>query len=95
MDIRHFLAPACSNRHKRVFEFEILRAEVFYLFLKKYIPDRCFEMLEKDKDSMYFSLSGESMEDCVPEKLKPSYFWDKLIWMPAKVCPKHEEQYIE
>ena len=67
----------------------------FYLFLKKYIPDRCFEMLESDTDSMYFSLSRESLDDCVPEELKTSYFRDKLIWMPAEACPNHEEQYIE
>ena len=68
-----------------------------YLFLKNrcLIPDRCFEMLESDTDSMYFSLSRESLDDCVPEELKTSYFWDKLIWMPAETCPKHEEQYIE
>ena len=63
--------------------------------MKKYIPDRCFEILESDTDSMYFSLSRESLDDCVPEELKTSYFRDKLIWMPAEACPKHEEQYIE
>ena len=67
----------------------------FYLFLKKNIPHRCFEMLESDTDSMYFSLSRESLDDCVPEELKTSYFRDKLIWMPAEAFPKHEEQYIE
>ena len=35
----------------------------FYLFLKKYIPNRCFEMLESDTNSMYFSLSRESIND--------------------------------
>ena len=40
----------------------------FYLFLKKYIPDRCFEMLERVTDSMYFSLSCESLDDCVSEE---------------------------
>ena len=39
----------------------------FYLFLKKYIPDRCFEMLESDTDLIYFNLSRESMDYCVPE----------------------------
>ena len=67
----------------------------FYLFLKKCISDRCFEMLESDTDSMYFSLSREIMDDCGPEELKTSYFQDKLIWMPAKASPKHKEQYIE
>ena len=66
----------------------------FYLFLKKYIPDRCFEILESNTDSMYFSLSHKSMDDCVPGELKISYFQDKLIWMPVEACSKHEEQYI-
>ena len=52
-------------------------------------------MLESDTDSMYFSLSHGNMDDCVPEELKTLYFWDKLIWMSAEACPKHEEQYIK
>ena len=52
-------------------------------------------MLESDTDSMYFRLSRESFDNCVPEELKTSYFREKLIWMPAEACPKHEEQYIE
>ena len=52
-------------------------------------------MLESDTDLMYFSLSRESMDDFVPEKLKTSYFQNKLIWMPAEACSKHDEQYIE
>ena len=66
-----------------------------YLFLKKYILDHCFEMLESDTDAMYFSLSRESIDDFVPEELKTSYFQDKLIWMPAEACSKYDEQYIE
>ena len=52
-------------------------------------------MLESDTDSMHFSLRRESTDNCVPEELKTSYFLDKLMWMPAKASPKHEEQYIE
>ena len=50
----------------------------FYLFLKKYIPDRHFELLETDTDSIYFSISKENLNDCVPPHLKPNYFHDKL-----------------
>ena len=34
-----------------------------YQFVKKYIPDRCFEMLESDTESIYFSLDRESLGD--------------------------------
>ena len=67
----------------------------FYLFLKKYIPDRCFELLESDTDLLYFSISRQSLDDCVPEQLKEAYFKDKLTWMPADACPSHTNNYIQ
>ena len=48
----------------------------FYLFLKKYISDRHFELLETDTDSIYFSINKENLDDCVPPHLKASYFRD-------------------
>ena len=48
----------------------------FYLFLKKYIPDCHFELLEIDTDSIYFSISKKNMDDCVTPHLKPNYFRD-------------------
>ena len=67
----------------------------FYLFLKKYIPDRHFELLETDTDSIYFSISRENLDDCVPSHLKPNYFRDKLKWLTSEVCPNHEEAFIQ
>ena len=67
----------------------------FNLFLKKYIPDRCFELLESDTDSLYFSISRQSLDDCVPELLKEAYFKDKLTWMPAEACPSHTNDYTQ
>ena len=67
----------------------------FYLFLKKYIPDRHFELLETDTDFIYFSISKENLDDCVPPHLKASYFRDKLKWLTSKVCPNHEETFIQ
>ena len=66
----------------------------FYCFLKKYIPERCFELLESDTDSMYFAISRRSVDDCVPEHLKAEYFRARLRWLPAEACPEHVESYI-
>ena len=66
----------------------------FYYFLKKYIPERCFELLESDTDSMYFAISRRSLDDCVPENLKEEYFRDRHRWLPAEACPQHVENYI-
>ena len=67
----------------------------FYLFLKKYIPDRHFELLETDTDSIYFSISKENLDDCVSPHLKPNYFREKLKWLTSEVCPEHEEVLIQ
>ena len=66
-----------------------------YLFLKKYIPDCHFELLETDIDSIYFSISKENLDDYVPPHLKPHYFCDKLKWMTSEVCPEHKGAFIQ
>ena len=60
--------------------------KLFYCFLKKYIHEGCFELLESDTDSMYFAISRRSLDDCVPEDLKEEYFRAKLCWLPAEAC---------
>ena len=67
----------------------------FYCFLKKYVPERCFELLESDTDSMYFAISRRSLDDCVLEDVKEEYFRAKLCWLPAEACPQHTESYIK
>ena len=67
----------------------------FHLFLKKYIPDRHFELLETDTDSIYFSICKENLDDCVPPHLKASYFRNKLKWLTSEVCPNHKETFIQ
>ena len=67
----------------------------FYCFLKKYISEHCFELLESDTDSMYFTISHRSLDDCVPEDLKEGYFRARLCWLPAEACPQHTETYVK
>ena len=67
----------------------------FYLFHKKYIPDRHFELLETDTDSIYFSISKKNLDDCVSPDLKSNYFRDKLKWLTSEVCPEYEKAFIQ
>ena len=46
----------------------------FYCFWKKYIPERCFDLLESDTDSMYFAIICRSLDDCVLEDVKEEHF---------------------
>ena len=67
----------------------------FYWFLKKYVSECYFELLESDTDSMYFAINRRSLDDCVPENLKEEYFRAKLCWLPAEACLQHTESYIK
>ena len=66
----------------------------FYCFLKKYVPERCFELLESDTDSMYFAISRRSLDDCVPEDVKKEYFRATLSWLPAETYSQHADIYL-
>ena len=63
--------------------------------MKKYGPERCFELLESDTDSRYFAINRHFLDDCVPEDLKEEYFRARLCWLPAEACPQHTESYFK
>ena len=70
----------------------MLLSNVFYF--KKYIPDRHFELLEIDTDSIYFIISEENLDNSVPPYLKPNYFINKLKWLTSEAFLEHEEAFI-
>ena len=74
---------------------KLYMSKFFYLFLKKYIPNRHFELLETDTDSIYFSISKKNLDDCAPTHLKASYFRDKLKWLTSELCPNHKKTFIQ
>ena len=67
----------------------------FYFFLKKYILDRHFELLETDTDFIYFSTCKECLDDCVLPHLKKNYFKEKVKWLTSEACPEHEKAYLQ
>ena len=48
-----------------------------------------------DTDSIYFSITKENLDDCVPPHVKPNYFRYKLKWLTSEVCPNHDEAFIQ
>jgi len=67
----------------------------FYLFLKKFIPDRKFQLLESETDSLYFAISLLELEDCVPQHLRRQFFLEKKNWMSTEACYQHLNDYVE
>ena len=66
----------------------------FYDFIKKYIPDDSFELMETDTDSLYMCLSEENLAKTVPIEKKKSFYNDLRNWMPVKACNIHYESYV-
>ena len=67
----------------------------YYLFIKKYIPDRHIEIVESDTNSVYCTISRDSFDECVPEELKRAYFIEKRNWVPTEVCDRHLNEYAQ
>ena len=67
----------------------------FYHFLDKYIPKKCYSLIESDTDSLYFSISRDSLDDCVPQHLKEEYFREKRKYMPAECCDECLSKFID
>ena len=67
----------------------------FYHFLNKYIPKKCYSLLESDTDFLYFSISRDSLDNCVPQHLKEEYFREKRKYMPADCCDECLNKFID
>ena len=67
----------------------------YYLFLKKYLEDKCFTPLFSDTDSIYVAISRPTLNDCVKPFQRKEYFTAKREWMPANSCNNHFEECLE
>ena len=76
-------------------ESKVHMLKFYYLFLKKYLEDKCFTPLFSDTDSIYVAISRPTLDDCVKPSLRKEYFTVKRKWMPADSCNDHFDKYLE
>ena len=69
--------------------------EFVYDCIKKYIPDDCFEFIEMDTDSLYFSLCSDSLDELVKPELREDFFQNYHYFFPSLACEKHKEQFVK
>ena len=67
----------------------------FHHFLDKYILKKCYSLIESDTDSLYFFISRDSLDDCVPQHLKEEYFREERKCTPAKCCDECLSKFID
>ena len=69
--------------------------EFVYDCIKKYIPDDCFEFIEMDTDSLYFSLCSNSLEKLVKPELREQFFENYDYFFPSLACEHHKKQFVK
>ena len=61
--------------------------EFFYNFIKKYLDDQLYELLQMDTDSLYICLGYETIEECVIPELRNEFDSVKFDWLVDPNCP--------
>ena len=69
--------------------------EFVYDCIKKYISDDCFEFIEMDTDSLYFSLCSNSLDDLATPELREEFFENYDYFFPSLACEHHKKQFVK
>ena len=67
----------------------------YFEFLDHFFSRRDFALIQCDKDSLYFSISGESLHDMVKPELRDEYKQRVYDWLAASTCPSHHHLFDE
>ena len=67
---------------------KIKMLEFFYDFIKKYLLDSHYSLLQTDTDSFYFSLGKETLEECVKPQLLDEFNVEKNKWIVGEFNPR-------
>ena len=69
--------------------------EFVYDYIKKYIPDDCYEFIEMDTDLLYLSLCSNSLDDVVKPELREKFFENYDYFFPSLACEHHKKEFIK
>ena len=69
--------------------------EFVYDCIKKYITDDCFEFIEMDTDSLYFSLCSDSLDELVKPELREEFLENYNYFFPSLACKHHTKQFVK
>ena len=69
--------------------------QMYYDFMLNYIDPRDFQMVEMDTDSLYFAVSGSTLEAVIRPELRETFYREKHLWFPSESCDLHREAYVQ
>lgn len=74
---------------------KLLLLQFYYDFLLAFIPFHKFALIESDTDSMYFSLSEESLFLAVPIEKRADFVQQYDKWFAKDYCDAHKDKFFE
>ena len=78
-----------------VYQYAKLRMLQFYYdCLLNYIKKEDFQLCEMDTDSLYFAISGSSLESVLKNEKKEEFYTFFHTWFPSPACDIHREDFI-
>ena len=78
-----------------VYQYAKLRMlEFYYDCLLHFFNKEDFELAEMDTDSLYFAISGSSIDNIVKEDKKEEFYSNFHKWFPSPTCDQHREEFI-
>jgi len=73
---------------------KLLILSFYYDFLVKFIPFEDFALIQTDTDSLYFSLSTDSLFLAVPFTKRKSFMAEYSNWFAKEFCDKHQSLFF-
>ena len=79
-----------------VYQYAKLRMlDFYYSVIARFIDPSDFQMAEMDTDSLYFSISGPSLDSVIIPESREEFYSKFHRWFPSPACDKHRSEFIE
>ena len=79
-----------------VYQYAKLRMlDFYYSVIARFIDISDFQMAEMDTDSLYFSISGPSLDSVIIPDTRREFYSEFHRWFPSPACDEHRTEFIE
>ena len=79
-----------------VYQYAKLRMlDFFYNCIQKYVDKADYSLCQMDTDSIYMSLSGDSLESVLRPETRKEFFENYNTWFPSPACDKHMQDFVD
>ena len=68
--------------------------DFFYNCVQKYVSKEDYSLVQCDTDSMYFSISGNSLDMVIKPESREAFYKNFHLWFPSPSCDRHRDLFV-